>query len=101
MAMALPRRQAGGAVKADHLAIQIGVFDDLGDHLTELGRVAQARRGTGMLAVMASWSVSSGRLSIIGVLNRPGAMAQTRMPGRASSRANGRHIDAMPPFEAE
>ena len=44
--------------------------------------------------------VSGGKASIIGVENRPGAIAITRMPGLANSRAAGRHMAAMAPLDA-
>jgi protocatechuate 3,4-dioxygenase beta subunit len=44
---------------------------------------------------------SSGRPASSGVLNRPGAMVTTRILAEARSRAMGRVIPTIPPFEAE
>ncbi len=57
------------------------------------------RAGNGVILPSAS-RTSAGRPSIIGVWNRPGAMAVTRMPERASSRAIGRTMPTMPAFDA-
>ena len=43
---------------------------------------------------------SGGSPSIIGVWNSPGAIAMTRTPDWASSRAAGKHIDAIAPLDA-
>ena len=42
----------------------------------------------------------NGQPSSIGVSNMPGAMVMTRIPKRANSRAIGRVMATMPPFEA-
>ena len=62
-----------------------------------LGR--PSRGGNGTCAPSACWA-SGVMAAIIGVSNTPGAIATTRMPNRASSRAAGSVSDATPPFEA-
>ena len=47
-----------------------------------------------------AFCTSGGRFSIIGVAIRPGAIASTRMPLRAKSRAAGKVRPTMPAFEA-
>src|SRR6185437_5208857 len=59
-----------------------------------------SRCGKGMAAAGESCA-SCGRAPSSGVRNRPGAMVSTRMPNCASSRAIGRVMPTMPPFEAE
>ena len=56
--------------------------------------------GNGTLAASDS-RASSGYPSNIGVWNRPGRIAATRMPSLARSRATGNVIACTPPFEAE
>ncbi len=58
-----------------------------------------SRCGNGTESPSAFW-MSGGRFSIIGVAIRPGAMASTRMPLRARSRAAGKVSPTMPAFEA-
>uniref|UniRef100_A0A7E4W6I3 G-patch domain-containing protein n=1 Tax=Panagrellus redivivus TaxID=6233 RepID=A0A7E4W6I3_PANRE len=43
----------------------------------------------------------SGSDASIGVSNKPGAIARTRMPSEAKSRANGNVMAAIAPLEAE
>src|SRR6185437_12847528 len=61
------------------------------------GRPNRGGNGT----ILPSDSCTSfGKLVIIGVSNRPGAMVTTRMPFRASSRAIGSVSPTSPPFDA-
>ena len=83
------RREAQGAVEADVLAVEVGVADDRLDEERELLRASHPLRELRCCAT--SWSrIASGTLSIMGVPIVPGAMAQTRIPSGARSRASGR-----------
>ena len=57
------------------------------------------REGKGMPAPSAV-RASSGRAASSGVSKRPGAIVITRTPREAMSRAAGRVMPTMPPFEA-
>ena len=48
----------------------------------------------------SAWRASSGSAASSGVSNRPGAIVITRTPRPAMSRAAGRVMPTMPPFEA-
>ena len=54
--------------------------------------------GNGTAAARLCWA-SSGKAMSIGVWKMPGAMALTRMPNCANSRAAGRTSAATPPLE--
>ena len=59
-----------------------------------------SRCGNGIAAASESCT-SCGQASQQRVKNSPGAMVTTRMPNCASSRAIGRVMATIPPFEAE
>ncbi len=59
-----------------------------------------SRLGKGIVAPSAS-RAGSGSAASSGVSKRPGAIVITRIPRLARSRAAGRVMPTMPPFEAE
>jgi hypothetical protein len=81
---------ADGAVEADDLAVEHGVFDDVLHQGGELGRITEARGVRDLPSEGVTGLVS----------NRPGAMEGTRMRCWASSRAAGRVRAATPPWDA-
>ena len=72
------RRHADGTVKADHLAVEHGVLDDVPcEHGVLPGRPSLCGKGT----IFPSASrTASGRSASMGVLKRPGAIVMTRTP---------------------
>ena len=98
-ASALFGRHAQGAVDADRLAVDIAVLNDVDCERGIFGRLPEAggKRHRGAERLLRRL----GRPAIIGVMKTPGAMAFTRMPNWANSRAIGSVMATTPPLEAE
>ena len=92
-------RHAQGAVDADRLAVDVAVLNDVDCERGIFVRLAEAG-GNGTEAPSES-GAAWGRPAIIGVMKTPGAMAFTRMPNWANSRAIGSVMPTTPPLEAE
>lgn len=72
------RTHADGTIKADHLAVEVGVFHDVAHQAGEFGRLAGTREKRDHAAEGVTDLL--GQPQQQGVSMRPGAMAITRMP---------------------
>ena len=92
-------RHSYRAVEADDFAVQHFVLEDVPDERGVLLRPSQPRRERHLLRErLARGLGQSGEQRRV---ERPGAIAITRTPMRANSRAIGSVMPTMPPFEAE
>ena len=87
-------------IQPDHTAIEHRVLDNVAGHAGEFVGPAHALEGRSSCSTNAE-RTSSVMPAIIGVSKMPGAIATTRIPTRASSRAAGKVSEATPPLEAE
>ncbi len=96
----LLRRQARAAVDAHHLAVGVGVHEQLDHHGGELVGGAEPLREQHVPLQPVLEGLGRLALAVDGVSNSPGATQLSRTPMTARSRATGSVIPTMPPLLA-